>query len=179
MEQVKKLYHLRALVHKTLGAIVEPIQDFECLAMTDDEIECQTDRVFFYELGRRLADAHAGSTPLCERCGTCADCVKRARVRAGRCSFNETDVHSAATPGIGKLSGEGVRESVDTYSETRLALLIGTDWTPLLIKTLGPHLRPFIVTTAHKHVGSRNLVEKTRDAGQIIANRDEPIYGSG
>ena len=174
METVKNVYDIRDLVQSDAHEFVQADKGwtYDTLAMTDAELDAQTDRAFFFELGWRLGDALNKITLSCSSCGTCNACIRRTDICKRKLDFDESDVTEVTTLMI-EESVTSVEKTVKSFRKARLARLRGTEWTSTTIKTVGPYLRSFILPTNCRREGLKRLIEKTRDAGQIVANRHE------
>ena len=174
METVKNVYDIRDLVPSDAHEFVQADKGwtYDAIAMTDDDLDAQTDRVFFFELGWRVGDDLTKNILPCSNCGTCNACIRRTDICKRKLDFDETDVTKVTTLMI-EESLTSVGKTVKSFQKARLAHLRETEWTSTTIKTLGPYLRAFILPTHCRREGLKRLIEKTRDAGQIVANRHD------
>lgn len=170
MGEEKDVYHLSqvlpTIAHKAL--YVDEPYAYNWVALDDEDMLGQVDRVFLFELGSRLADRHEKKKRMCNACNACAVCARFARFLDGteKISFDVVVTH--ASTDVMNEAADAV-DAVLTDKKARTDTLRSLVWSEHLINFVTPHIQPFIVATAFREVAVLKLIEKTRDACQIVA----------
>ena len=171
MGEEKNMYHLTQILpsvaHQAL--YTDEPYTYNWVAMDDEDMIGQVDRLFMFELGWRLADKHETSKRMCGSCNACAICKTFARVTSGDKQFAFRTVVPHATPDIMDEAARAVGFVLKDAKE-RVETLRTLTWSEQLISFVEPHIQPFVAVTAFRAAAVLKLIEKTRDACQIVAS---------